>query len=70
MSETKAILSIIVGFVTVVLSLMVKQFYAARGVLGVTLSDRKIPRWQGRLLGLVVGGLMIFAGLNYLFLYR
>lgn len=66
MNEAKAILAIVAGSVAIVFSLLVKQFYAARGVLGVTLSKRKVPRWQGRLLWLLVGISLLSVGVRFL----
>ncbi len=64
MSTNKAILAIVVGVIAIVLGLTIKQFYAAKGVYGVTLG-RPIPRWQGRLLFLVIGGLICLVGITY-----
>jgi hypothetical protein len=66
MNETKAIIAIASGCVVIVFSLTVKQFYAARGLYGV--SNREIPRWRGRLLGLVVGVVMGVVGARFLLL--
>ncbi len=65
MTETKAIFSIIVGCVVVVLTFTVKQWYYARGLMGVSISDRPMPRWLSRLLGLFVGGLFILVGISF-----
>jgi hypothetical protein len=42
-----------------------KQFYAARGVLGVTVSNRQIATWKGRLLCLIVGAAMVLVGVKF-----
>jgi hypothetical protein len=67
LTQTQAIIGIVGGSVMIVLSLTAKQFYAARGVFGVTVSNRKIPTWQGRLLFLVVGIVMFAFGLSFFF---
>jgi hypothetical protein len=65
-TETKAILAIIVGCVLIVLGFIMKEFYAAKGITGVALSDKRIATWQGRLLFLVVGGVMLLVGIKFL----
>ena len=65
MNETKAILAIIVGTAAIILGLTIKQFYAARGSLGVTVSDRQIATWKGRLLFMIVGSLMVLLGIKF-----
>ena len=65
MNETKAILAIIVGSVAIVLGLTIKQFYAARGALGVTVSNRPIAIWKGRLLFFIVGAAMVLVGIKF-----
>ena len=50
MNETKAILLITAGTVAIILGLTVKQFFAAKGVFGVTSSNRQIATWKGRVL--------------------
>jgi hypothetical protein len=65
MNETKAILAIIVGSAAIILGLTIKQFYAARGVLGVTMSNRQIATWKGRLLFVVVGTVMVLVGIKF-----
>jgi len=66
-TQTQAIIGIVGGSVMIVLSLIAKQFYAARGVFGVTGSNRKIATWQGRLLFLVVGITLLASGLSFFF---
>jgi hypothetical protein len=70
MTETQAILGIIGGCAMIILSVTAKQFYAARGIFGVTSSNRKILTWQGRLLFLVVGIVMFFFGASFFFFDR
>ena len=65
MNETKAILLIVAGSVAIILGLTVKQFYAARGVLGVTSSNRQIATWKGRAIFLVVGAFMLLIGIKF-----
>ena len=65
MSETKAVLALVAGAVAIVLGLTIKQFYASRGSLGVTVSDRPISTWKGRLLFLAVGTLLVHIGLKF-----
>lgn len=65
MNETKAILAIIVGSVAIFLGLTIKQFYAARGALGVTVSNRQIATWRGRLLFLIIGTVMVLVGIKF-----
>jgi hypothetical protein len=64
-TETQAFLAIIAGCAAIVISFATKQFYAARGVFGVTVSSRKIPLWAGRLLFLTVGIGLLFAGVSF-----
>jgi hypothetical protein len=68
MNQTKAILAIIAGSIAITLGLTVKQFYAARGTLGVTSSNRQIARWKGRLLFLIVGTIMLLVGIKFFLL--
>jgi hypothetical protein len=65
MNETKAILAIIVGTAAIILGLTIKQFYAARGALGVTVSNRQIATWKGRLLFLIVGTATVLVGIKF-----
>jgi hypothetical protein len=64
-NETKAILAIVVGIVAIILGLTIKQFYAARGDLGVTVSDRQITTWKGRLLFFIIGAAMVLVGVKF-----
>jgi hypothetical protein len=65
MNETKAILAIVVGSAVIILGLTMKQFFAARGTLGVTVSNRQIATWKGRLIFLIVGALMVLVGIKF-----
>jgi hypothetical protein len=48
-----------------IVGLTIKQFYAARGALGVTVSNRPIATWKGRLLFCIVGAAMILVGVRF-----
>lgn len=65
MNATKAIPAITVGSAAIILGITIKQFYAARGTLGVTVSNRRIATWKGRLLFLIVGTLMVLVGIKF-----
>ena len=65
MNQTKAILAIIAGSAAIILGLTIKQFYAARGTFGVTVSNRQIATWKGRLLFLIVGTTMLLVGIKF-----
>jgi hypothetical protein len=65
MNETKAILLITAGAVAIVLGLTVKQFFAAKGVFGVTSSNRQIATWKGRVLFFIVGALLLLIGIKF-----
>ena len=64
MNSTKAIISITVGTVAIILGLTVKHFYAAKGAYGAT-SGREIPRWQGRLLFVIIGAMFVLFGTSF-----
>ena len=68
MNDAKAILAIIGGVAMIVVGFTIKQFYAARGMFGAALSDRKIATWQGRLLFLIIGVVMLLVGLKFFWL--
>jgi hypothetical protein len=68
MNEAKAILAIVAGCVMIVLAVGIKQFYAARGILGVSLSDKQIATWKGRLLFLAIGIVMLLVGIKFILL--
>jgi hypothetical protein len=70
MTETQGVMGIVAGAVMIILAVVAKQFYAARGVFGVTVSNRKIPTWQGRLLFLVIGIVILVFGLSVFFSER
>jgi hypothetical protein len=65
MNETKALLAIIGGIAMIIAGFTIKQFYAAKGMFGAALSDRKIATWQGRLLFLVIGVAMLLVGIKF-----
>ena len=65
MHELSAILSIVIGVLATLFGFTAKQFYAAKGNLGVTMTNGKLPLWVGRLLGLVVGGFFILIGVRF-----
>jgi len=65
MNETKAILLITAGTVAIILGLTVKQFFAAKGVFGVTSSNRQIATWKGRVLFFIVGALLLLIGIKF-----
>jgi hypothetical protein len=65
MNETKAILLITAGTVAIILGLTVKQFFAAKGVFGVTSSNRQIATWKGRALFFIVGALLLLIGIKF-----
>jgi hypothetical protein len=67
MNETTAVIAIIAGSGMIYAGFAVKQFYAAKGLYGAVLSDRKVARWKGRLLFLVVGAMLLFVGFKYFF---
>ena len=65
MNETRAILLITAGTVAIILGLTVKQFFAAKGVFGVTSSNRQIATWKGRVLFFIVGALLLLIGIKF-----
>ena len=65
MNDTKAILLIAAGVVAIILGLTVKQFFAAKGVFGVTSSNRQIATWKGRVLFFIVGALLLLIGIKF-----
>jgi hypothetical protein len=65
MTDTSAIIAIIIGFAMIALGVTIKQFYAAKGMYG-ELSDKKIPRWAGRLLFIVIGTVFLLVGIAHL----
>jgi len=67
MDADKAVLSIIVGGIFLVAGLTINQFYAAKGILGGSLSDKPIAKWKGRLLFLLIGIVFCSMGIAYFF---
>jgi len=65
MSDTTAIVVIIIGLAMIALGVIIKQFYAGRGDYGVALSDKKIPRWAGRLLFIGIGAVFLLVGIAH-----
>ncbi len=55
------ILLIIVGIALEVIAFVNKQFYASKGCGGAT--DKKVPRWAGRLVFAGVGAMFIIGGI-------
>ena len=66
MSDTSAIIVIISGLGMIALGVTIKQFYAAKGIYGAALSDKKIPRWAGRLLFIGIGTVFLLVGIAHL----
>jgi hypothetical protein len=60
--QGKAITAIVVGTILIIASFFIRNFYAARGIPLPIVSDRQVPRWQGRLIFWVVGGMLILGG--------
>ncbi len=67
MSQNESITAIVAGSMLLATSFISKNFYAAKGIHSASLSDRKVPAWQGHLIFWVVGGIMIFIGVLSLF---
>jgi hypothetical protein len=68
MTETDAIVCIIVGCVAIILALTVKQFYRySRNPFGGDQPESKIPRWEGRLIFLIVGAGFTLVGVSFFF---
>jgi VIT1/CCC1 family predicted Fe2+/Mn2+ transporter len=65
MTNTSAIIVIVMGLGMITAGLTIKQFYAAKGMYG-ALSDKKIPRWAGRLLFVGIGTVFISVGIAHL----
>jgi len=65
MTETTAILAIVGGCAVIIFAFVIKQFYAARSLLGVSLSGRQIQTWKGRLLFVGVGAFLILIGVTF-----
>ncbi len=65
MTQTEAISAIALGTGMIVVSFFIKSFYAARSTISVSLSNRKIATWKGRLLFISIGTVMIIVGASY-----
>ena len=63
MPQDQAICAIVVGSILIIASFFAKNWFAARGVPVPVASDRKIPKWEGRLIFWVIGGMMILGGI-------
>ena len=68
MTDTSAIIAICIGIVMILVGLLVKQFHQAKGTSGAVLSDRKVPRWQGRILFIGIGIVFLIVGIRFLVL--
>jgi hypothetical protein len=66
MTETKAIIAIVVGFAAIYFGFTIKQFYAAKALYG-AVGGHEVARWKGRLLFLIVGALSLVAGFAYFY---
>jgi hypothetical protein len=60
MTEARAIFFVVIGSLAIYGGFTSKQFYAIR-------SDRKVARWKGRLLFVVVGAVFLLVGIKYFF---
>jgi hypothetical protein len=69
MTDSSAIIAIIFGLGMIALGVTIEQFYAAKGMYG-ALSDKKIPRWQGRLLFIGIGAVFLLVGIAHLCRYN
>ena len=67
MDQGEAIIAIIAGSILVIASFFADNFYEASGIPLPIVSDRKIPKWQGRFFFWIVGGAMILMGVVSLF---
>jgi hypothetical protein len=65
-SQFDSIIAIIVGLVMIVASFTTKQFYAATGILAGAPSNKKMPKWLGRLLILTIGSALLLFGIKFL----
>jgi len=68
--ETGAIktdLIILFGFAFIVFGCIIDKFYKARGLYGVSLSNKPMPTWLGRLMFLSLGTIFILFGFAHLF---
>ena len=57
---------IICGFGMIILGVIIKQFFAAKGIYGAALSDKKIPPWASRLLFIRIGTVFLLVGTAHL----
>jgi hypothetical protein len=63
-TETKAIIALVVGIALIILAFTIKQFYYARDLSGVSLG-RPAPRWFGRVLFSLIGAGFLLFGVSY-----
>jgi hypothetical protein len=66
MTETKAIVSIVVGSLMIYFGFTIKQFYAAKGIYG-AVAGQPVARWKGRLMFVAGGVAFLLLGLKYFF---
>ena len=64
MDQGSAIIAIVIGSVIIVGSFFIKNFYAANNI---SVSDKQIPTWMGRLLACMIGGMFILMGAMFFF---
>ena len=56
------VVCVLVGTASIVVGIFNKTFYAGRGVFAAS-SDKQIPRWEGRFLFILIGGMFLFFGI-------
>lgn len=66
MNESKGILLIVLGVALIAASFAIKKFYAAKGLVDASPSDKTLPISLGRMIFWIAGGLMILVGFNLL----
>ncbi len=57
---------IVTGVIMIIGGLTTKQFYAATGIMGGAPTDKKMPRWAGRLLITGIGTVFLLVGIAHL----
>jgi hypothetical protein len=65
MTFSKAVLSIAVGTVSLIIGVLGNKFYYARGLYGGS-SGKAAPTWFGRTMFIGVGSVFILIGMRYL----
>ncbi|HZQ42523.1 MAG TPA: hypothetical protein VFA99_04695 [Acidobacteriaceae bacterium] len=63
---TKTDLTILIGLVAVVIGVLGKKFYYARGLYGGS-PGKQAPLWAGRLMFIIVGSIFMITGFLQLF---